>query len=155
MDSYTKKITNPVLFYIFTLRKLPSLWFWGVRVAHFDSLKCCIRISYSWFTKNPFQSVYFSALSGAAELSTGLLVQKRALEKGNVSMLVIRSEAVFIKKAKGDILFCCDEGALVDSAFLTLQNAGSSAELELQSQGFNQQGELVARFRFTWALKRK
>lgn len=155
MDAYSQKINNAFLFYFFTLKKLPSLWFWGIKVASFNGKRCCIRISYSWFTKNPFQSIYFSALSGAAELSTGLIVQQHALANGNTSMLVIKSQAEFLKKAKGTIVFCCDEGEMTAKTFSSLQQSGSSAELVLNSQGIDEQGQVVARFTFTWALKKR
>ena len=155
MLTYAKKINNAFLFYLYTLKNLPTLWFWGLKVALFDEHRCCVRISYSWFTKNPFQSIYFSALSGAAELSTGLLVQKFALATGRISMLVVKSEAEFLKKAKGSILFCCEEGDATQKLFATLQQPGDSGELVLHSNGVNEKGEIVARFIFTWLLKKK
>lgn len=123
-------------------------------MAFFDTRKCCIKISYSWFTKNPFQSIYFSALSGASELSTGLLLHSIAASTGRISMLVIKSEAEFLKKAKGNILFCCEQGDAVQKLFETLQKPGDSGELVLHSNGINERGEIIARFIFTWSLKR-
>lgn len=155
MDSFTRKINNKWLFSIFTLSKLPSLWFWGFRVDSFSPSGCKIALKYSWFTKNPFQSIYFSALSGAAELSTGLLVQRLALEKGNVSMLVVKAECYFTKKATGKILLFCDQGEDVEAAFQILVKAGDTTQLVLQSIGKNEAGDEVARFSFTWALKKK
>lgn len=155
MDGFTQKINNKWLFSIFTLTKLPSLWFWGVRVDSFTPSACNILIKYSWFTKNPFHSVYFSALSGAAELSTGLLVQRLALSKGNVSMLVVKADSHFIKKATGNIVFYCQQGNEVDLAFQSLVKSGDTTQLVLQSIGKNEAGDEVARFSFTWSLKKK
>ncbi|MBK8620602.1 MAG: DUF4442 domain-containing protein [Saprospiraceae bacterium] len=155
MDSFTRKINNKWLFSLFTLSKLPSLWFWGIRVDSFSPLGCKIALKYSWFTKNPFQSIYFSALSGAAELSTGLLVQRLALAKGNVSMLVVKAECYFTKKATGNIVFFCQQGEEVETAFQSLVNSGDTTQLVLQSIGKNEAGDEVARFSFTWALKKK
>lgn len=150
-----QNFTNNYVFKIFTLMKLPSLWFWGVRVLKNNEEVCQTVIRYSWFTKNPFKSIYFSSLFGAAELSTGLLVQRKALEKKNISMLVIRSEAEFTKKAIGRIVFTCIEGAQVTEIFENLRQTGDQAILVLHSEGLDDSGQIVGKFSFTWSLKKR
>ncbi|MFZ1703509.1 MAG: DUF4442 domain-containing protein [Saprospiraceae bacterium] len=153
--SFGKKVRNKWWFSIFKMAKLPSLWFWGVKVVGFTERHCSISIKYSWYSKNPFQSIYFSALSGAGELSTGLLVQNKAMEKSNVSMLVVHAESHFTKKATGTIIFTCNEGEAVTKSFESLQKAGDQTKLVLRSVGVNELGEEVANFMFTWSLKKR
>jgi hypothetical protein len=149
------KVKNKMRFYFFTLFRLPSLWFWGIRVIQIDEKICVIKIGYSWFTKNPFKSIYFSALAGAGELSTGLLVQNKVNETGYISMLVVKAESHFLKKAIGNVFFTCDEGDKVNSAFKKLQKSGDNVILELHSKGYNEEGVEVANFLFTWSLKKR
>ncbi|MBK6363178.1 MAG: DUF4442 domain-containing protein [Saprospiraceae bacterium] len=155
MKKLTFKVNNRFWFFLFTLKKLPSLWFWGIRVIQCNEKSCSIKIGYSWFTKNPFKSIYFSALSGAGELSTGLLVQNKVNEVGHTSMLVIKAESHFLKKATGNILFTCEEGDKVNDAFQSLRKSGDSLYLVLHSKGYNEDGVEVANFSFTWALKKR
>lgn len=146
---------NNYAFSLYTLKNLPSLWFWGVRVRNLSYDSCTTTVRYSWFTKNPFQSIYFSTLSGTAELSTGLLVRQLALEKKDVSMLVVKAEAAFIKKAIGTITFSCLEGEKVTHAFEGLRQSGDMAQLVLHSEGRDAMNQVVASFSFTWALKKR
>lgn len=155
MASFITTLKNRIGFSLFTFFKLPSLWFWGVRVDTLNEEVCRIKIRYSWFTKNPFQSVYFSALSGAAELSTGLPVQRWATKEGNVSMLVIKSEAHFLKKAKGTIIFECNEVEKIAQTFSGLTKSGDHTELELHSEGRDKNNVIVATFTITWSLKKR
>lgn len=89
--------------------KLPTLWWWGVKVKILTEDRCAISMRYSWFNQNPFRSAYFAALCGAGELSTGLLVQQKTREL-DMSMLLVSIEARFVKKATGIITFTCTEG---------------------------------------------
>jgi len=154
-DKYLKTINNPIKFFGFMLFRLPSLLFWGIRVKNMDNDHCQIHIPFNWRTKNPFKSIYFAALSGAAELSTGLLVQKNVFENGTFSMLVVESIANFHKKADTDIVFSCDQGREVNAFFATLDKPNASGTLLLTSVGRNKNNQIVAEFKFKWSLKRK
>ncbi|MGB3545398.1 MAG: hypothetical protein WBA17_00375, partial [Saprospiraceae bacterium] len=50
----------------FFLRKLPTLFWWGVRVKSATEDRAEVTIPYTWRTQNPFKSVYFAAQAGAA-----------------------------------------------------------------------------------------
>lgn len=113
---------------------------------------CEIFLPFKWRTQNPFKSVYFGAQAGAAELPTGLLIMTNV---GNdFSFLVTGMKAEFYKKAKGDVIFRCEEGRKVMDIIESLPNSGQSATFELTSNGYV--GDLlVSSFVFTWSLKRK
>ena len=145
---------SPIKLKLYFLRKLPSLYFWGVRVKKIDTDKAEIAIKYGWRTKNPFRSIYFSALAGTAELSTGLLALL-AIEKANVSMLVVGMQARFMKKAKGEVIFICDQGKDI---FTTVQKAidtGEGQEILVTSKGYNEEGVIVAEFDILWSFKKR
>ena len=123
-------------------------------MVHLDSQKCHVSIPYFWRSQNPFKSIYFAALAGAAELSTGALCQLALAGKGSFSMLVVDFRAEYSKKANTKILFTCEQGAELFSLIDTLK-PGETNQLTMLSIGKNKAGEEVARFFITWSFKRK
>ena len=113
-DHFLELVRNPFKFRFFLLSKLPSAYFSGVRVRYADEDKCVVTVPFKWFSKNPFRSTYFACLSMAAEMSTGLLAMAHTYgQSPAVSLLVLRTEADFQKKATGITSFTCEDGALV------------------------------------------
>lgn len=153
-QDYIKKMTNPFIFWFGMLLKLPSAIFWKLRVKNISLEKCEISIPYFWRSQNPFKSIYFAAMAGAAELSTGALCQLAMAGKGKFSMLVVDFRAEYHKKANKKITFTCDQGMdvleLIDSLAI-----GDSKQLTMVSTGTSPEGEMVARFFVTWSFKRK
>jgi hypothetical protein len=153
-SEFTKMLNHPFKFRLFLLMKIPSAFFSGVRIKAFDEEKCIVSVPYRWFSRNPFRSIYFACLSMAAEMSTGALamsyVHKR---KPSVSMMVVKTEGQFYKKAVGRIFFICEEGQRLRE---TIENAVNSNEGQLvtvNSRGSNREGEKVAEFFITWSFK--
>ena len=102
---------------LFLILNLPSAFLCGVRVKRVDSEKCHVGVRHRWINKNPFKSMFWAVQGMAAELSTGALIilKIKALNQ-NISMLVLRNEAQFTKKAKGRITFKCTQGLEIDNA---------------------------------------
>jgi hypothetical protein len=140
---------------IFLLKNLPAAFFSGVRIRDLNKNSCITSVKYSWFTKNPFRSIYFACLSMAAELSTGALAFSAVKEAGlPISMLVVSSSATFEKKARGRILFSCDQGNEFVEIVKKVEE-GEKLILTAHSTGKNEKGEVVARFQFTWSFSKK
>ncbi|WP_296697830.1 DUF4442 domain-containing protein [Algoriphagus sp.] len=152
--SYLSKMENPFVFWWAMLFKLPSVVFWRIKVKSLDLEKCEITIPYFWRNQNPFRSIYFAALAGAGELSTGLLCQLALAGKGSFSMLVVDFKAEFHKKANQKITFTCNQGAELNSLISNLKPQ-ESGKITMISRGTNQEGETVAQFFITWSFKRK
>ena len=94
---------------------LPSAFLCGVRVKHIDAEYCRVHVRHKWINKNPFKSMFWAVQGMAAELSTGaLIIMKIKKLNRNISMLVIKNEAQFTKKAKGQIIFSCTQGQEID-----------------------------------------
>jgi len=92
----------------------------------------------------------------AAEMSTGLLAMAHLYQrKPAISMLVIRIESQFFKKAIGVTRFTCEQGKELQEAIQKAYATGESVELPVVSSGYNEQGIEVARFLITWSFKRK
>lgn len=152
--SYQKKMTNPFIFWFAMLLNLPSAIFWRLRIRTLTQEKCEVSIPFFWRSQNPFRSIYFAALAGAAELSTGALCQLALAGKGQFSMLVVDFRAQYSKKANTKITFSCDQGLALFELIESLE-PNQSAQLTMISIGTNTSGEEVARFYVTWSFKRK
>ncbi|MBS1932370.1 MAG: DUF4442 domain-containing protein [Bacteroidetes bacterium] len=156
VNSFIQLIRHPVKFRMFLFKKLPSAFFAGVRVKEADENKCVVTVPYKWFSTNPFRSTYFACLAMAAEMSTGVLAMMHVYKRSpKVSMLVIKLEAEYFKKATGVTTFTCNEGQLI---FNNIQNAvttGESQTTRIRSIGVNENGEPVAEFFITWSFKAK
>ena len=152
--AYQKKMSNPLYFWFGMLVKLPSAIFWKFRIKALDAEKCVVTIPYSWSTQNPFNSIYFAAMAGAAELSTGALCQLAISGLGKYSMLVVDFRAEYFKKANQKITFTCEQGQELFSILESME-IHETGKLTMISSGKNPQDEEVARFYVTWSFKRK
>jgi len=151
---YQKKMVNPMVFWFAMLSKLPSAVFWRFRMKSLSPEKCEVTIPYFWRSQNPFKSIYFAALAGAAELSTGALCQLAIAGKGKFSMLVVDFRAEYFKKAADKITFTCNQGLELFELIDSMEPNGTN-QLTMVSSGKNPAGEEVARFYVTWSFKRK
>jgi hypothetical protein len=154
--SFKKQLTNPFSFLLFMLTSLPSALFAGLRIVSLTEQQAVVSVRYKWFNKNPFRSIYVAVLSMAAEVSTGVLCMG-AIYKRNpaVSMLVIKSEGQFYKKATSKILFTCADGTKINDMVENAVTTGESATINCHTIGTNEKGETVAEFYFTWSFKVK
>ncbi|MBO9566767.1 MAG: DUF4442 domain-containing protein [Niastella sp.] len=147
---------HPVKSRIFLFTKLPAAFFSGVRLMDVDEKQCTVTVPYKWFSQNPFRSTYFACLAMAAELSTGSLAMVHIYKrKPAVSMLIVKMEATYLKKATGTTTFTCAEGVPLREAVERAIATGDSQTLVTRSSGVNEQGESVAEFLFTWSFKIK
>ncbi len=155
-NKFSRIITNPIAFRFFLFQKLPAAFFAGLRIHHFDAEKCIVRIRYSWFTMNPFKSVYFAVEAMAAEMCSGMLAYSQVYQRiPKVSMLVVKMEVAFVKKATGIILFTCEDGNAIQTAIKEAIATGEGKTIICKSMGKNEAGETVAEFNFTWSFKAK
>ena len=150
-----RNILHPVKFRFFQWKRLPSLAFWRVRVRKCTPDETAVTIPYRWLTQNPFRSTYFAALSGAAELSTGLLAMVAIESRGAISMLITGMEGEFIKKARTTTTFICREGSQVRAAVQRAIDTGEGQTIRVKTEGYDSDDQLVARFYFTWSFKVK
>lgn len=151
--AFFELMKHPLKFRMFLLTKLPAAYFAGVRIVRADATTCIASVPFKWFTKNPFGSIYFACLSMAAEMSTGALAMAAIYRRPQrISMLVVKTEAHFFKKAKGTIQFVCIEGDRIAAAVEEAILSGTST-VTVQSDGVSTDGETVASFLFTWSFK--
>ncbi len=153
---FFKLIHHPFKFNLFLFYKLPAAFFSGVRVRELNEEKCITSVPYKWLTQNPFRSAYFASLAMAAEMSTGVIAFSNVYKrKPTVSMLVIKMEATYFKKAIERIYFTCEQGNEITSAIDEAVATGEGKSIVAKSTGRNKSGEIVAEFLFTWSFKAK
>ena len=154
--AFIKLIKHPVKFRMFLFTKLPAAFFAGVRVREVDANRCMVSVPYKWLSQNPFRSTYFACLSMAAEMSTGVLAMAH-LYKINppVSMLVVKVESEYFKKATGRTFFVCEDGELFQKTIEESIASGEAKTVKAKSTGKNKEGEVMAAFYITWSFKAK
>lgn len=156
INKFQKLVNNPFLFRLYLLKKLPLAFIAGLRVKELSDEKAIVTIKYGWLTQNPFRSMYFACLSMAAEMSTGLLALNGVYDSNPpVSMLIIKNQAVYMKKAVGNITFICADGKILNAAISMAKTTGEGVEIDAKSIGKDEAGDIVAEFVFTWSLKAK
>jgi hypothetical protein len=140
----------------FLFLKLPSAFLCGVRLRSLNEKRAVVTVSLNFLNKNPFKSMFWAVQGMAAELATGAIILSEVRNSTfPVSMLVTRNEAEFLKKAKGKITFTCTDVALVKNQFATDLQSERGTRFWMQSEGVDQQGDVVSRFRFEWSIKAK
>jgi hypothetical protein len=155
-DKFFELVRHPIKFRLFLLSKLPSAFFSGVRVRYADEQKCVVTVPYKWFSKNPFKSTYFACLGMAAEMSTGVLAMAHTYKQNPaVSMLVLKIEGNFMKKANSLTTFTCEDGQLVTQLVNDAMASGKPTTATMRSTGKNEEGDTVAEFAITWTFKVK
>lgn len=155
-QAYVKLMKHPLKFSLFLFLKLPSAFFSGVRVRELDEKKCIVSVPYKWFSQNPFRSTYFACLAMAAEMSTGLLGLMQCYKRTPaVSMLVIKLEAQYFKKATGRTYFVCENGEQFQKAVDETIATQTPRTVLATSVGKNKKGETIAEFIITWSFKAK
>ena len=149
-------IITPSKLNAFTMLKLPSAYFCGVRTRHIDNDKCVVTVKHRWINQNPFKSMFWAVQGMAAEFSTGALMMTKIKESNkNISMLVVKNESTFTKKATGLITFVCKDGSLIDIAINKAIQTGEGQTLWMTSVGTNEEGLEVSTFKFQWSIKVK
>ena len=144
---------TPFSINLYTFFNLPSAWWCGVRVKKISSKYCSTKVNLNWINKNPFKSMFWAIQGMAAELSTGVLIMQASKSfKCDISMLVINNKATFRKKARGQIVFSCNNGEAVEKTFTKLFKTNKSQTLWLQAIGVDEEGDIVSTFDFEWTL---
>ena len=153
---FIRLMKHPVKFRLFLFLKLPSAFFAGVRLRDIDEKKCVVTVPYKWFSQNPFRSTYFACLSMAAEMTTGSLAMTHVYKRNPpISMLVVKVESEYFKKATGRTTFVCEDGNMIEKAIEESISNGEARIVKAKSVGKNKDGETIAEFYITWSFKKK
>ena len=90
----------------------------------------------------------------AAEMSTGILAMANVYDrKPKVSMLVLKVNGDYKKKAIGITTFTCEQGKEIKQVVEETIVSGQAKVVEVKSIGRNEKGEVVAEFMIVWSFK--
>ena len=153
VQALVRNLNTPWKMRLYFLQKLPSLYFWGVRIKKCTLQKAEVTIPFSWRTQNPFRSTYFAALSGAAELSTGTLALLGLAGRERISMLVVEISAQYFKKADATVTFTCEQGETLIAAIDKAMETGESQQFVANTTGRLPNGEVACEMQITWSFK--
>ena len=92
--------------------------------------------------------MYFGALCAGADLAGALTAMRRIDASGRRISLIFKDvKARFLKRAEGDVLFCCEDGEAVDGLVRRAIASGEREELPGADRG---DGAREARRRSRW-----
>ena len=147
---------NKFQLHLFLFLKIPISWIAGVRLKEMNDEICITKVKFSWLNQNPFNSMFWAVQGMAGEFSTGFLCSEKIRKSGKkISMLVVKNEAEFTKKAVGRITFSCNQGKELDAVIQKAIETGKGQTLTMYSEGKDEKGDLVSKFAFTWSFKIK
>ena len=149
-------LNNRVLFKIVMLFQVPINFLIGTRLRELNEESCKVSVPYRWFNKNPFKSTFWAVLGMAAELSTGALVMMYTYKLDpSVAIIVGDCSGEFVAKARDLTTFVCNDGKLIAETVEKAIKTGEPQEVLCNTIGYSKAGEEVARFTFTWKMKRR
>jgi len=149
-------LNNRLLFKIVMLFQVPLDFIAGIRLREINEESCKVSVPYRWLNKNPFKSTFWAVLGMAAEMSTGALVKMYTYKlDSSVAIIVGDCSGEFVAKAKDLTTFVCNDGKRIAETVEKAIKTGEPQEVLCQTVGYSKTGEEVARFTFTWKMKKR
>ena len=154
VKGFQKLVLNPILFKAGLGRDLPLAALTGVKMLKLTETESEFSVPYKYINKNPFGTTYWAVLGMIAEMASGsLLLMYTYKIKPSVSTFVINMEAKFIKRATGITYFRCNQGLEIAEKVYHTCKTYEAVEIPCVTNGYNEKGEVVAEFKFTWGAK--
>jgi acyl-coenzyme A thioesterase PaaI-like protein len=101
----------------FSWTKVPMIYWTGARIVEISDERCVVKIPFRRRNRNHLNSLYFAVFIVGADIAGGILAFRMARTSGRkVSFAFKDVQAQFLKRAEGDTLFSCDDGALISRA---------------------------------------
>jgi hypothetical protein len=154
IDKLRKQYLHPILFPLGMLNFLPLGFVTGLRVTQFDGNTCSVTAPYKYMNRNPFKTTYWAVLGMAAEMASGaILLSYSKNVSPSVATFVVGCDSKFVNRALGVTTFVCNDGALIKSEVQKASENGEARIFTTATNGYSEDGKLVAEFIFTWSIK--
>ena len=141
------------------LFQIRMIGFAGAKLISYSEDKTVIRIPLNWRTKNHLGSMYFGALATGADVTGAWIAfDYLARTKAPVSIVFKDINAIFLKRADGDVHFTCTDGPQVVEAFKATIADGERKNLQLKviaTVPSKYNDEPVAEFNMTLSMRGK
>ena len=152
-------MTETMRLRLWTLFRIPLLFFLRPSVVEVSSERTVVRIPLTRRSRNHLGSMYFGALCAGADLAGALTAMRRIEASGrSVSLIFKDVRARFLRRAEGDVLFTCEDGAAVGALVERAIRSGEREELPvtiLARVPGDPAGAPAAEFVLTLSLKRR
>jgi acyl-coenzyme A thioesterase PaaI-like protein len=142
----------------FGLSKIPLLFYVGVTIVDVSPQHMVVRIPLRRRTRNHLGSMYFGVLCVGADCAGGALAMSLIRRQREPISLVFKDfNAEFLKRAEGDVDFCCTQGTEITELVLLAATSGERVErqIEVIATVPALSNEPVARFQLTLSLKKR
>lgn len=102
----------------FGLFKIPLLFLISPTVLQLNHEKIEVKVPLNRRTRNHLKSMYFAVLAAGADCACGALAFHLIdqMAKGKITLIFKDFKADFLKRAEGDVIFSCSQGALIQEA---------------------------------------
>lgn len=137
--------------------KVPLIFFLRPRVVELSPERVALKLRLSRRSRNQLGTMYFGALMSGADMVPGILAVTlgRRLHKA-VSFAFKDCQARFLKRARGDVTFVCEDGAAIEQALRTSSSSHTRQEVQARVKalvGPEERREQVADFTLTFSVK--
>lgn len=154
----SEKARETIALRLFGLSKIPMIFYTRPTVAEISAERIVVRIPLRRRTRNHLGSMYFGALSVGADCAAGALAIDLIRQRSErVSLIISDFSAEFLKRAEGDVEFCCSQGHEISN--LVAQAAASDERVKMPVRVVatvpDQGNDPVATFKLTLSLKRR
>ena len=123
-------MTETMRLRLWTLFRIPLLFFLRPSVVEVSRERTVIRIPLTRRSRNHLGSMYFGALCAGADLAGALTAMRRIEASGRrVSLIFKDVRARFLRRAEGDVVFACEDGAAVAAVVERAIATGEREEL--------------------------
>jgi len=143
---------------LFGFFKIPMMLYVRPSVTEISDERVVVRIPLRRRTRNHIGSMYFGALGVGADCSVGALAMhltKHQPEK--ISMIFKNFSAEFLKRAEGDVDFCCIQGNEIAKLIAVVAASDERNEImvDVIATVPDQGNEPVATFKMTLSMKKQ
>lgn len=156
-EALPKTLRETMMLRAFGLTKVPMILYCAPVVEKLDEQGCSLRIPLTYRTRNHLNSMYFGVLTVGADCASGMIAMYHIRESGeDISLIFKDFKAEFLKRAEGDVVFRCDDGAAIGAMVKQAAATGERVHrtLKLVATVPSISPEVVAKFEITLSLKK-
>jgi acyl-coenzyme A thioesterase PaaI-like protein len=127
--SALQKLKETAFLRVFTMLKIPLIAYLKPVVEELTDERCEIRLPLLRRSKNHLGAMYFGALCAGADCAGGLIAM-RQIQKGSGRVVFVFKDfkADFKKRAEGDVVFACEDGAKLIKLVQQAEQSGERVE---------------------------
>lgn len=149
-----KNFSNNFKFRLMLTRMLPMAYLSGMRIKSLTRERCEVSLRYKWLIKNPFRSTFWAVMGMAGEMSSGALMMLYTYgQKPSVATILVSQTGKFYKKGVGRMTYVCESGKEMRETVERAYATGEGVTIDCPVKAYNEAGELIAEFEFTWSMK--